>query len=148
MFVEEGFRIRFANGEAIDFYASDREAKEGWMKVLSECVGKDIASGKAWTHMVLEKERKEKAQPAKSTSGAPVPSDNTRRPSHGRTQSHEVHPAKPAHARTQSFAPPPPAKDRDPRLAPAPAPRPRPQTQVQANTGSGSRRDQVRSMIF
>lgn len=154
MFVEEGFRIRFANGEAIDFYASDRDAKEGWMKVLSECVGKDIASGKAWTHMVLEKERKEKAAPAKSTSGAPVPADNTRRPSHGRTQS-EVHsksmpssPAKPSHARTQSFAPPPPAKDRDPRLAPAPAPRPRPQTQVQPNNGSSSRRDQVRSMIF
>ncbi|KAF2996044.1 Bud site selection protein bud4 [Curvularia kusanoi] len=154
MFVEEGFRIRFANGEAIDFYASDREQKEGWMKVLSECVGKDIASGKAWTHMVLEKERKEKAQPAKSQSGAPVPSAN-RRPSHGRTQSHEVYskstpssPAKPAHARTQSFAPTPPPKERDPRMAPAPAPRPRPQTQVQPNTGSSSRRDQVRSMIF
>lgn len=155
MFVEEGFRIRFANGEAIDFYASDRDQKEGWMKVLSECVGKDIASGKAWTHMVLEKERKEKSQPPKSQSGAPNPTAN-RRPSHGRTQSHEVYskstptsPVKPAHARTQSFAPTPPPKERDPRMAPAPAPRPRPQTQMQPNTGSSSsRRDQVRSMIF
>jgi hypothetical protein len=125
------------------------------MKVLSDCVGKDIASGKAWTHMVLEKERKEKAQKPKSQSGAPTPG-TTRRPSHGRTQSHEVFskstpssPAKPAHARTQSFAPTPPPKERDPRMAPAPAPRPRPQTQMQPNTGSSnSRRDQVRSMIF
>lgn len=155
MFVEEGFRIRFANGEVIDFYADSREDKEGWMKVLSDCVGKDIASGKAWTHMVLEKERKEKAQKPKSQSGAPTPG-TTRRPSHGRTQSHEVFskstpssPAKPAHARTQSFAPTPPPKERDPRMAPAPAPRPRPQTQMQPNTGSSnSRRDQVRSMIF
>lgn len=155
MFVEEGFRIRFANGEVIDFYADNRENKEGWMKVLSECVGKDIASGKAWTHMVLEKERKEKAQKPKSQAGAPTPGA-TRRPSHGRTQSHEVYskstpssPAKPAHARTQSFAPTPPPKERDPRMAPAPAPRPRPQTQMQPNTGSSnSRRDQVRSMIF
>ncbi|KAF1925693.1 DUF1709-domain-containing protein [Didymella exigua CBS 183.55] len=155
MFVEEGFRIRFANGEVIDFYADNRENKEGWMKVLSECVGKDIASGKAWTHMVLEKERKEKAQKPKSQAGAPSPGTN-RRPSHGRTQSHEVYskltpssPPKPAHARTQSFAPTPPPKERDHRMAPAPAPRPRPQTQVQPNTGSSSsRRDQVRSMIF
>ncbi|XPS80596.1 Bud site selection protein bud4 [Ascochyta lentis] len=156
MFVEEGFRIRFANGEVIDFYADNREKKEEWMKVLSECVGKDIASGKAWTHMVLEKERKDNAQKPKSQSGAPTPGGNaTRRPSHTRTQSHEVYskstpssPVKPAHARTQSFAPTPPPKERDPRMAPAPAPRPRPQTQMQPDTGSKGRRDQVRSMIF
>jgi hypothetical protein len=155
MFVEEGFRIRFANGEVIDFYADDREKKEDWMKVLAECVGKDVASGKAWTHMVLEKERKDKAQKPKSQTGAPTPGGNaTRRPSHTRTQSHEVYskapssPVKPAHARTQSFAPTPPPKERDPRMAPAPAPRPRPQTQVQPDTGSKGRRDQVRSMIF
>lgn len=163
MFVEEGFRIRFANGEVIDFYADNREQKEGWMKVLTECVGKDIASGKAWTHMVLEKERKDNAQKAKSQAGAPTPGSRplheggnaNRRPSHTRTQSHEVYskstpssPVKPAHARTQSFAPTPPPKERDPRMAPAPAPRPRPQTQMQPDTGSRGRRDQVRSMIF
>ena len=163
MFVEEGFRIRFANGEVIDFYADDREQKEGWMKVLSECVGKDIASGKAWTHMVLEKERKDRAQKSKSQSATPTPGSRplheggnaNRRPSHTRTQSHEVYskstpsgPAKPAHTRTQSFAPTPPPKERDPRMAPAPAPRPRPQTQMQPDTGSKGRRDQVRSMIF
>lgn len=61
MFVEEGFRIRFANGEVIDFYADSRPEKEGWMKVLSETVGKGYAAGngqvKAWTELVLRYER-------------------------------------------------------------------------------------------
>jgi hypothetical protein len=61
MFVEEGFRIRFANGEVIDFYADSRPEKEGWMRVLSETVGKGYAAGngtaKAWTEMVLRHER-------------------------------------------------------------------------------------------
>ncbi|KAL1988425.1 hypothetical protein VTN96DRAFT_9480 [Rasamsonia emersonii] len=61
MFVEEGFRIRFANGEVIDFYADSRAEKEGWMKVLSETVGKGHAAGsgqvKPWTELVLRYER-------------------------------------------------------------------------------------------
>lgn len=40
MFVEEGFRIRFNNGEVIDFYADTPEDKEGWMKVLSDVIGR------------------------------------------------------------------------------------------------------------
>lgn len=61
MFVEEGFRIRFANGEVIDFYADSGAEKDGWMKVLSETVGKGYAAGtgqaKAWTELVLRHER-------------------------------------------------------------------------------------------
>ncbi|KAK1827104.1 hypothetical protein QBC39DRAFT_267712 [Podospora conica] len=41
MFVEEGFRIRFNNGELIDFYADSTQDKEGWMKVLSEVINRD-----------------------------------------------------------------------------------------------------------
>ncbi|KAK4106511.1 DUF1709-domain-containing protein [Parathielavia hyrcaniae] len=41
MFVEEGFRIRFNNGELIDFYADSTADKEGWMRVLGEVVGRD-----------------------------------------------------------------------------------------------------------
>ncbi|KAJ4304384.1 Bud site selection protein bud4 [Collariella sp. IMI 366227] len=41
MFVEEGFRIRFNNGELIDFYADSTADKEGWMKVLGEVIGRD-----------------------------------------------------------------------------------------------------------
>jgi hypothetical protein len=157
MFIEEGFRIRFANGEVIDFYADSKEAKEGWMKVLSETVGKDIAAKKGWISMILEKERKEKA--ARSQAGVPSQQSrplqenaNTNRPSHQRTQSHDVFappqsksmPSSPikGHSRTQSHAPAPPAKDH--RMSQAPPPRPR----DPAKMGSSGRREQVRSMIF
>ncbi|KAK3996069.1 cell division protein anillin-domain-containing protein [Cladorrhinum sp. PSN332] len=45
MFVEEGFRIRFNNGELIDFYADTAEDKEGWMRVLGEIIGRDTPAG-------------------------------------------------------------------------------------------------------
>ncbi|KAL9076529.1 MAG: hypothetical protein Q9161_000861 [Pseudevernia consocians] len=57
MFVEEGFRIRFANGETIDFYADSAVEKDSWMKVLSEVVGKDTTKPKSWTDLVLAKQR-------------------------------------------------------------------------------------------
>jgi hypothetical protein len=41
MFVEEGFRIRFNNGELIDFYADSTADKEGWMRVLGEVLGRE-----------------------------------------------------------------------------------------------------------
>lgn len=55
MFVEEGFRIRFANGEVIDFYADCAKDKEGWMKVLDQCVGKE-STGKGWCDVVFRRE--------------------------------------------------------------------------------------------
>lgn len=65
MFVEEGFRIRFANGEVIDFYADSTEQKDQWMQALSQVVGKHVPSssahGKGWTEMVLKREKKMKA---------------------------------------------------------------------------------------
>lgn len=57
MFVEEGFRMRFANGETIDFYADSAAEKDGWMKVLAEVVGKDITKPKNWTDLVMAKQR-------------------------------------------------------------------------------------------
>ena len=65
MFVEEGFRIRFNNGEVIDFYADAAEDKEGWMKVLNDVVGRDGSeedgavggtSRKKWCDYVLKRE--------------------------------------------------------------------------------------------
>jgi len=55
MFVEEGFRIRFANGEVIDFYAATKEEKKAWIRVLEDTVGK-IPVVKPWTQLVLEKD--------------------------------------------------------------------------------------------
>lgn len=57
MFVEEGFRIRFTNGETIDFYADSAADKDGWMKALSEIVGKELTKVKGWTDLVLAKQR-------------------------------------------------------------------------------------------
>lgn len=71
MFVEEGFRLRFNNGEVIDFYADNAAAKNEWMAALSEVVGKHIAqpsgSTKGWTEMVLKREKstRSKTKPVK-----------------------------------------------------------------------------------
>ncbi|KAH8176155.1 cell division protein anillin domain-containing protein [Sarocladium implicatum] len=65
MFVEEGFRIRFNNGEVIDFYADTAEDKESWMKVLSEVIGRGdnaedevngVRSRAKWCELVLKRE--------------------------------------------------------------------------------------------
>ncbi|KHN99502.1 uncharacterized protein MAM_02355 [Metarhizium album ARSEF 1941] len=64
MFVEEGFRIRFNNGEVIDFYADTAEDKEGWMRVLTEILGRDssmdeingVRSRAKWCELVLKRE--------------------------------------------------------------------------------------------
>ncbi|KAJ5696218.1 hypothetical protein N7455_000889 [Penicillium solitum] len=81
MFVEEGFRIRFGNGEVIDFYADSPEAKEGWLRVMSEAVGKGSTSGngalKPWADLVLKRERSMKTSnetaPRRPPSGIPTP---------------------------------------------------------------------------
>ncbi|CAG8974816.1 hypothetical protein HYALB_00000430 [Hymenoscyphus albidus] len=57
MFVEEGFRIRFNNGEMIDFYADTAADKEGWMKVLDACIGKEGEGAKrGWCDLVFKRE--------------------------------------------------------------------------------------------
>jgi hypothetical protein len=72
MFVEEGFRIRFNNGEVIDFYADTAEDKDGWLRVLGDVVGREgqdddsAANGgrKKWCELVLKREEalRKKAQ--------------------------------------------------------------------------------------
>lgn len=66
MFVEEGFRIKFGNGETIDFYAESAAAKDEWMAALVQVVGKQIAAPnaptKGWTEMVLKREKSVKAK--------------------------------------------------------------------------------------
>ncbi|KAI5864568.1 DUF1709-domain-containing protein [Durotheca rogersii] len=65
MFVEEGFRIRFNNGEVIDFYADTPEDKDGWMNVLGDVIGRgpedDDGAGspngrRKWCELVLKRE--------------------------------------------------------------------------------------------
>lgn len=63
MFVEEGFRIRFNNGEVIDFYADTADDKDGWMRILSDVIGRgptneddSTRSKSKWCDLVLRKE--------------------------------------------------------------------------------------------
>jgi hypothetical protein len=46
-YVETGFRIRFANGETIDFYADNVENKNGWMHKLAKIIGNPGAAAAA-----------------------------------------------------------------------------------------------------
>jgi hypothetical protein len=138
MFVEEGFRIRFANGEVIDFYADNAEQKDGWMKVLSETVGKDLGSSKAWTDQVLNKERKERN--AKALKENPYANAAQQRP-RSQPQPHERASSKSAPTSPQKWhhresQPPPPPIEKDTRHA---VPRVNP---------ANPRRKEVRSMVF
>ncbi|KZL77055.1 GTP-binding protein (PH-domain containing protein), partial [Colletotrichum tofieldiae] len=64
MFVEEGFRIRFNNGETIDFYADTAEDKAGWLQALTDLVGRgdsdDDVNGPRkqgkWCELILKRE--------------------------------------------------------------------------------------------
>jgi len=104
MFVEEGFRIRFANGEVIDFYADSPSEKEGWMKVLCETVGKGYAAGsgqvKPWTELVLRHEKnlfaKREALDRLMTSPAPVAAKGTSHTTDSIPQA-PPHPSRPRH---------------------------------------------------
>lgn len=84
MFVEEGFRIRFNNGEVIDFYADTAEDKEGWMKILSDVIGRgdnstdEDGSGPRsrakWCELVLKREEqlRRRSQARRESSGRRV----------------------------------------------------------------------------
>jgi hypothetical protein len=86
MFVEEGFRIRFNNGEVIDFYADTAEDKDGWMKILSDVIGRSDGgleedahrprSRAKWCEIVLKREEQLKRR-----------SEARRSHSHSRTKS-------------------------------------------------------------
>jgi len=87
MFVEEGFRIRFANGEVIDFYADSTAAKDEWMQALAQVVGKGVqgssAPVKGWVEMVLKREKKMTAHGSSGT--------HTSRPAgHQRTETYHA----------------------------------------------------------
>ncbi|KAI9675395.1 MAG: Bud site selection protein bud4 [Caeruleum heppii] len=99
MFVEEGFRVRFANGEVIDFYADSAAEKDGWMKVLGETIGKDNGTV-GWANLVLKRERALLETMPASTSGElrPKPVRKDSRPSAKQTL--PVTPKSPHHQTT------------------------------------------------
>lgn len=93
MFVEEGFRVRFANGETIDFYADSASEKNGWMKVLAGVVGKEPKLGKTWTDVVLTKQRATAQRAARTHQGQIKPPSSAPRsvaPAPGSRQASQV----------------------------------------------------------
>lgn len=134
MFVEEGFRIRFGNGEVIDFYADSAADKEGWLRVMSEAVGKGSSSGngalKPWADLVLKRERSMKAR--RST-----------------TDRLMAGPPPPTGKRQSNMTGPPPVSAGSATQVPS-SPRPRHKhTQSQPEVGGfDARRQKTRSLMF
>lgn len=150
-YVEEGFRIRFSNGETIDFYADSIAEKEAWMEVLAQVIGKPAAAdphkGQRWTDMVLGREKLMGVPPA------PLPKDGTE-------AKEFTKPAPPLPLTRQTSdrkaiaksAPNSPVKMAPPsHRAPAPpmaSARPRPRTPPMSERRGHRTRDAVKSMIF
>lgn len=126
MFVEEGFRMRFANGETIDFYADSAAEKDGWMRALSEVVGKELSKSRSWTDVVLARHRALAAKEQRSQQNqTKIPATKTVLPPRS--------------------APPTPAKTFTPRVAP-PMPEKNPRRSDIAQRRSDA--NKTRSMIF
>ena len=155
MFLPEGFRLRFGNGETIDFYADTVSQKDEWVKMISEAVGKDAAAEKmSWTGLVLAKERADAAKKE-----APLPSAHQAKPNVPPRQTTKSLPNSPQKGmRPKSTvaerAPPPPVEKSPTRQNPFVSPQKRRENAQTAkdnkNTGSdrSDRRRGVRSMIF
>ena len=134
MFVEEGFRVRFANGETIDFYADTAAEKDGWMRALADVVGKDFKKAKTWTDIVLAKQRQTAQKPEQGKTKPPTSSGMRSAPATpGPRQSLHAHHAK--HSSHPAQPPPPPPVEKDVRNHRTP------QTAEQ-------RRQKTRSMVF
>ena len=132
MFVEEGFRIRFANGETIDFYADSAAEKDGWMKVLADVVGKDTNKPRTWTDLVLAKHR---AAAKRAAQAQP-----------GQTKSQVAKQGPMPRVAPPSFrsAPPTPAKESSrPSAPPMPQKSPR-----RSDAGQNRNSAKMRSMVF
>jgi len=159
MFVEEGFRIRFANGEVIDFYADNRDEKEGWMAVLAKAVGKESKKSTKWCEMVLSKERLEGVTPAqKHAAKTAAPATSAADKKDARPKEYKAPPPRTSSAVPRS-APQSPVKQTSPVKPHREAPM-APMMSGALNTGRHSpalrqghsrlsaRRQQVKSMLF
>jgi hypothetical protein len=151
MFVEEGFRIRFANGETIDFYADNAAQKTEWMRVLAEVIGKPGSSSgssgeaqRGWTELVLRREQKH------GFSRKPLPSGSVKRKDVNNASHSEAEAERPSSEQGakrsmldmgsgSAAAPPPPVqKDQSPTKA----------ARMRTQMGQAERRAKTRSMMF
>ena len=66
MYLDEGFRILFENGEVLDFYAQEVEYKAEWISILQQVVG-NVPIVKPWAEAVLQKENETKLMKQKAS---------------------------------------------------------------------------------
>lgn len=159
MFVEEGFRICFANGDTIDFYADTREQKEEWMDNLSHVIGKDFSADKpTWMSAVLAYEKMKGTKGAPGQSAPPPPPRGAPQPKpqqHSPLKSNPASPVKKTKPMSTYDVAPPPI-DKSPRHSLQTSPhkakasgKPVPALASRPNGSANSgRRKAVRSMIF
>ena len=152
-YVEEGFRIRFANGETIDFYADSGAEKEEWMRALSQVIGKPAAAVKEakelrWTDLVLARERaaagsSSLVKPSPTVGGTEV-KDFTRPPPSRQLSERRPVPKSAPTSPMKNPAPPPMQRPPPPPTG-TPA---RPRTPPMSQRSGHRSRDAVKSMIF
>lgn len=152
-YVEEGFRMRFANGETIDFYADNKAQKDEWMVALGQVIGKPDASQKAatWTDLVLARERAEGRPDSAGSGSSPVKAGAPEVKDFGRPPTGQRQKSNTAVAQTSKSAPTSPAKGPPPRSAPMPAaaaPASRPKTPPMSPRKGHRSRYAVKSMLF
>lgn len=163
MFVEEGFRIRFANGEVIDFYAENAAQKDDWMKALADVVGKENAAEKqTWVTAVLARHKADAVAVAAKSATSSKPSEDkvqtgAARLAQARPASVVAPMSSPAKAPVYKPAPVvspmkaervlPKTSEMPTRTSSQRSAGPAPQTRMQKLTGSG-RRNAIKSMIF
>ena len=168
MFVEEGWRVRFTNGEVIDFYADSTADKEGWMRALADVVGKDTKSSRSWTEIVLKRERAIAAKAArgaghasapnhvamKSAPNSPAKHQSQQTPRHGHSRSAALSPAPATNGATNGGSPSKVSYSRPfsqlPSLRPNSADKPLPKGCVRdpKTMSEAERRAKSRSMLF
>lgn len=114
MFIEEGFRIRFANGEVIDFYAESKAKKDEWMGMLDGVIGN--ASGSdvpKWCDEVLKREEAQRRREARKVSAEKrgdrerADNDKAARRNRGIPENEAVRPMMGTHMRSETDGPRP-----------------------------------------
>ena len=154
-YVEEGFRMRFANGETIDFYAESKAKKDEWMGVLGQVIGKPDSNQKAatWTDLVLVRERAGGRPESASSMSSPTKAGAAEVRDFGKTVNGDWRSADMTSSAmlTAKSAPTSPVKAPPLRQAPfppAPASTVRPRTPPMSPRKGHRSRDAVKSMIF
>lgn len=152
MFVEEGFRVRFANGETIDFYADSAADKDKWMAALAEVVGKESKPATSWTDIVLKREKMQAAKAKGAAANSAAMGMKSGQPASGQRKPSKDKAPYSRPSSQQGYSRPPPVRPQSqqntrPRSADKPLPNPGLLKEKKVMTPA-ERRQKSRSMVF